>query len=615
MKRIFIQQRLRPLFSVILIVLLKAQAFSQPVNIIVSPASSNVLVNQNFTVDVKADFTAAGTLNVIEAYVNFNVLDLQVVSTSVPSSTVTLLPGESVAMDVDAVNGHVDHGRFRSSPTGHPNADFVLFSITFKALRVPPGGTTSITFNTANPRRTIALEGAAIVSNQIISGSVNVQNCTPPTATISGGSASATCNAQPVSLKLSAATGTAPYTVVVNGNTYSNKNVGDVLDVVDFPTYNFWNAPPTPAVTNNQDPEGSIEVGVKFKSSVAGFVKGIRYYVGSSGVGQSHTGKLWNAGTGTLVASAIFTPGAGGWQQVLFSTPVAITANTTYLASCFSFSGYYNETDNVFTSNIANGPLTILADGTGGLPNGLYRYGAGMPNNGFSATNYFVDVIFAQGTNSFNLTSITDATGCNSSGSLQTLNVTSFDCSTLPVTLLNLSASPAGRKVTLRWATSSENNNRGFDVQRSTDGANWATIGFVAGVGNSSLTTNYSYLDDNLESRKYYYRLNQWDLDGRSKYSVIVTATLGSKGEYVLGQNYPNPFRNETTIQYTIPQAGNVNMTLFDISGRAIKVLVNGSKDAGTHAISFNTGNLTKGVYYYRLQAGDFSDVKKLTIQ
>ena len=80
-------------------------------------------------------------------------------------------------------------------------------------------------------------------------------------------------------------------------------------------------------------------------------------------------------------------------------------------------------------------------------------------------------------------------------------------------------------------------------------------------------------------------------------------------------QNYPNPFRSETTIQYTIPQAGKVNLTLFDVSGRAVRVLVNSSKEAGTHAISFNTGNLTRGIYYYRLQADEFSDVKKLTIQ
>ena len=188
-------------------------------------------------------------------------------------------------------------------------------------------------------------------------------------------------------------------------------------------------------------------------------------------------------------------------------------------------------------------------------------------------------------------------------------------CSSLPVTLVNLSASPGERKVTLRWSTSSESNNRGFDVQRSIDDVNWTTIAFVAGVGNSSTITNYSYVDDNLESRKYYYRLNQTDIDAHSKYSVIVSAVIRNNRDYTLGQNYPNPFANETTIQFTIAKAGQVNISLFDINGRTVRVLVNGSREAGTHAISFYTGNLVKGVYYYRIQAGDFTDVKKLTIQ
>jgi hypothetical protein len=205
------------------------------------------------------------------------------------------------------------------------------------------------------------------------------------------------------------------------------------------------------------------------------------------------------------------------------------------------------------------------------------------------------------------------ATPITGAGSL--FNGTVNISSTLPVGLLNLSATPQGKKVTLSWTTSSETNNRGFDVQRSNDGINWTTIGFVAGAGNSSSARNYTYKDDNLAARRYYYRLKQIDIDDHSKYSIIVSAEIGSKGEYALGQNYPNPFRNETTIQYVLPKAEQVNISLFDISGRTVKVLVNGSKEAGTHAITFNTGTLTRGIYYYRIQAGDFTDVKKLTIQ
>jgi glucose/arabinose dehydrogenase len=81
-----------------------------------------------------------------------------------------------------------------------------------------------------------------------------------------------------------------------------------------------------------------------------------------------------------------------------------------------------------------------------------------------------------------------------------------------------------------------------------------------------------------------------------------------------LEQNYPNPFTKVTNIPFTISKAEKVNLVLFDISGRIVKVLVNASKDKGTHAVNFNAGSLAKGVYYYRIQAGEFTDVKKLTI-
>jgi len=306
---------------------------------------------------------------------------------------------------------------------------------------------------------------------------------------------------------------------------------------------------------------------------------------------------------------------------VTLSTPVAISANTIYLVTCYSSAGNYVASDNFFSTAVTNGPLTALSNSTSS--NGAYFFGseqAGPSTNfnnwqTFQSANYWVDVIFAQNTNSFNLSSVTDATGCTNAGSLQTLNVSSVDCGTLPVSLLGLSASPSGRHVTLRWSTVTETNNVGFDVERSDDASNWIKVGFVPGLGNSTIATNYSYVDDNLEPRKYFYRLKQSDLDGRARYSVVVTALIGSKDEYSLGQNYPNPFVNETTIQYTIGRPELVNITLFDVSGRTVKVLVNGANDSGTHAISFNIGSLTKGIYYYRIQAGDFTDVKKLTIQ
>ena len=159
--------------------------------------------------------------------------------------------------------------------------------------------------------------------------------------------------------------------------------------------YSIWSpsdVPGTPFVSDS-----AVEVGVKFTSDVAGTITGIRFYKGVGNTG-THIGHLWSS-TGTLLASATFTgETASGWQQVNFATPVAITANTVYVASYHSNKGYA-EDDNYFTTAHSNGPLHALADGTSG-PNGVYRYGtgSGFPTTGYLKTNYWVDVVFQPST-------------------------------------------------------------------------------------------------------------------------------------------------------------------------------------------------------------------------
>lgn len=89
-----------------------------------------------------------------------------------------------------------------------------------------------------------------------------------------------------------------------------------------------------------------IELGVSFKSDVAGYITGIRFYKSSANTG-THVGNLWSS-TGTLLASATFTnETASGWQQVNFLNPVAITANTVYVASYHCNGGHYSVNDEV----------------------------------------------------------------------------------------------------------------------------------------------------------------------------------------------------------------------------------------------------------------------------
>jgi hypothetical protein len=151
----------------------------------------------------------------------------------------------------------------------------------------------------------------------------------------------------------------------------------------------------SPALADSEDPS-SVELGVKFSSSVSGSVTGIRFYKASANTG-SHIGSLWSS-TGTLLASATFTnETASGWQYVTFSSPVAITAGTTYVAGYFAPKGHYSETPEGFETAIENAPLTALANGTSS--NGVYAYASSstFPTSSWEACNYSVDVLFAPG--------------------------------------------------------------------------------------------------------------------------------------------------------------------------------------------------------------------------
>lgn len=598
-------------------------AFSQnSVDVLIDPASTNVEVGETFTVDVKVDF-GTGSIASINAYVFFNTLDLEVVSLpTVPTATSnSLLPGVSIAFN-SLVNmnttGQIRHGRFNSDPLvdgTHPDDDFVFFTITFRALRVPPGGTTPLTFGTTFPTETAAGEfNQADALNQTINGTVVISavGCTTPLATISAPGGTTTCNSQTFNLILASATGASPFDVTIDGPegsaTYNDITVGSPITSFVPPTLNVF-ATPTPVTYT----DAVYTLGLRFTSSVSGFVRGIRFYGAEEGSAApgNYTGQLWTDG-GTLLTSGVFTGvTTEAWNELIFPQPILISPGTTYVASYHTGSyPAYASTPNGLVGAVTNGPLTALAGG------GVFNQG---PTPAFPIQtvqgNYWVDVLFSPNQYSFDLTGVTDANGCVNTGALQTLSITSVDCATLPVSLLGLSATPKDNSVVLKWSTASEINNKGFEVQRKTETGDWVAIGFVQGSGSSQSTHYYDYTDNNLQPNRYYYRLKQVDIDGRFEYSPVVSAVIGSAEKFSLEQNYPNPFRSETVIRFTLPGKTNVKLSLYDIQGRLVRTLVNGSRDKGTHAVTVNSTTLTSGLYYYKLESENFSAVKKMTIQ
>jgi hypothetical protein len=185
----------------------------------------------------------------------------------------------------------------------------------------------------------------------------------------------------------------------------SNISVSGNVNLLDPPTsvpeVSIWPTNPVPEVEDQPDAHAppDVELGVKFRADVDGVITGIRFYKGSQNTG-THTGSLWTSG-GALLSTATFTDEtASGWQQVRFSSPIAISADTTYVASYHTASGFYSISDSFFTTGVDNAPLHALQDGVDG-PNGVFRYSLtpAFPNLTFSRTNYWVDVLFRPGTN------------------------------------------------------------------------------------------------------------------------------------------------------------------------------------------------------------------------
>lgn len=183
----------------------------------------------------------------------------------------------------------------------------------------------------------------------------------------------------------------------------------------------------------------------------------------------------------------------------------------------------------------------------------------------------------------------------------------------VPVEFASFSAITDKNDVLLSWVTATETNNRGFEVQRKTSGE-YETISFVDGKGTTTEIQNYLFRDKNLQPGTYTYRLKQLDYDGSYAYSNEVETGIDQPSVYYLAQNYPNPFNPSTTINYSLPTDGFVTLKIYNLLGMEVSTLVNDYQQAGTFDVVFDGSNLASGVYYYTLQAGDFTSTKKLML-
>jgi hypothetical protein len=302
--------------------------------------------------------------------------------------------------DASPLHAPAGNGVFLYGPSAFPNQTYnasnywvdVLFNLVFSDTVAP-----SLSAETPTPGGAAGPSSAATatftepVNPATIAFVIKTSGGTAVPAAMTYDSAKRTATLTP-----SAPLAQATYTATVSGAADPSGNVmapfSWTFTIVSCPC-TIFPASATPATASVNDPS-SVELGVKFRTSVNGTITGVRFYKGASNTG-THVANLWTA-AGTLLASATFTgETASGWQQVNFATPVSVTANTTYVVSYHTNTGYYSADGGYFASSGAGGAVMALAAGVAG-PNGMYGYGASaFPTSSWNSTNYWVDVVFS----------------------------------------------------------------------------------------------------------------------------------------------------------------------------------------------------------------------------
>lgn len=193
----------------------------------------------------------------------------------------------------------------------------------------------------------------------------------------------------------------------------------------------------------------------------------------------------------------------------------------------------------------------------------------------------------------------------------------------VPVELSNFTAFTFGKSVQINWATSSEKNNKGFELYRklfsshsSLSNSEYNFIGFVEGKGTTTQQQVYSFTDNLIQPGKYLYRLKQIDFDGTAKLYEPIEVDVEFPVRFFLEQNYPNPFNPSTKIKWQLPLGSHQTLKVYDILGNEVAKLVDEYREAGNYEIEFNFSefNLSSGVYFYKLDAADFTSVRKMIV-
>ena len=184
---------------------------------------------------------------------------------------------------------------------------------------------------------------------------------------------------------------------------------------------------------------------------------------------------------------------------------------------------------------------------------------------------------------------------------------------TTPVNWLDFTATlDKANNANLVWHTASEQNNKGYTVEISSDGTNFEAIGEIKGAGTTAAISKYTFVKALETPDRYYFRIKQEDYDGKIEYSKIISLSL--KGSFD-AKFYPTPAKDELTLDIYTSTTYNFNVDIVNSIGQTVLQLAKPSLDEGRHTIKFNTSTLNEGIYFYNIHSDDKVQNGKIIIQ
>ncbi len=334
--------------------------------------------------------------------------------------------------------------------------------------------------------------------------------------------------------------GLAPGTYYVKVQSYTTS---------EFAGYTIVDSLFTPVIPNDAEPNGTYTTAINFPLN--SYAKG-------------HSGYYYNNARDTT-----------DWYKV-----TTLTSGALYFY-------LHMQRGSVYSNNTLDMIMTVYNS------NGTTQIGSKeIFNAGAPGTDSLFFATLAAGTYYVQINSYSAAEFAN-----YTLSITTTQGAVLPVTFINFDGSLLNNQALLKWSTATQLNNKGFEVERSTDGTIFIPVGFVPGNGTTSLVNNYSFTDNKIVSGFNFYRLKQIDLDGKFNYSSTIRLDFKNFAWAVFG----NPVTNNSWIQLQISKTSNVAIQIFTAEGRLIKTIDKGTIAQGTYSVPLNLDTLAKGIYVIRL--------------